>query len=183
MTPLRVARNSTTVKKILSPRMLFDEGRLGSTRGKGITREQIFRNICLKRSLYQTVYGLLKAAWKEKKPTGIKKRTVLIGPSIFCCLTLPMFPLYDFILQEVHMKPARVPITVSLPSNLAESFERLAKIEAKNKSQLFREMLAVYEQRRREEQFYELQRYGVKKAKKKGVLTEADVEKLVFQSR
>lgn len=81
------------------------------------------------------------------------------------------------------MKPARVPITVSLPSNLAESFERLAKIEAKNKSQLFREMLAVYEQRRREEQFYELQRYGVKKAKKKGVLTEADVEKLVFQGR
>jgi len=94
-----------------------------------------------------------------------------------------MFPLYDFILQEVHMKPARVPITVSLPSNLAENFERLAKIEAKNKSQLFREMLAVYEQRRREEQFYELQRYGVKKAKKKGVLTEADVEKLVFQGR
>ncbi len=81
------------------------------------------------------------------------------------------------------MKPARVPITVSLPSNLAENFERLAKIEAKNKSQLFREMLAVYEQRRREEQFYELQRYGVKKAKKKGVLTEADVEKLVFQGR
>ena len=81
------------------------------------------------------------------------------------------------------MKPARVPITVSLPSNLAENFERLAKIEAKNKSQLFREMLVVYEQRRREEQFYELQRYGVKKAKKKGVLTEADVEKLVFQGR
>lgn len=81
------------------------------------------------------------------------------------------------------MKRPRVPITVSLPSNLAESFERIAKIEAKNKSQLFREMLAVYEHRRREEQFYELQRYGAKKAKKKGVLTEADVEKLVFQGR
>lgn len=81
------------------------------------------------------------------------------------------------------MKRTRVPITVSLPSNLAEDFERLAKAEAKNKSQLFRDMLATYEQRRREEQLHELQRYGAKQARKKGVLTEADVEKLVFQSR
>jgi len=81
------------------------------------------------------------------------------------------------------MKRTRVPVTVSLPFNLAESFERLAKAEAKNKSQLFREMLAVYERRRREEQFHELQRYGVKKARKKGILTEDDVEKLVFQGR
>jgi metal-responsive CopG/Arc/MetJ family transcriptional regulator len=81
------------------------------------------------------------------------------------------------------MKHSRVPVTVSLPSNLAENFDRLAKAEAKNKSQLFREMLTVYEQRRREEQFHELQRYGTKKARKKSVLTEADVEKLVFQGR
>ncbi|MBH0193148.1 MAG: ribbon-helix-helix protein, CopG family [Nitrospira sp.] len=81
------------------------------------------------------------------------------------------------------MKRTRVPITVSLPSNLAENFERLAKAEAKNKSQLFRDMLTAYERRRREEQFHELQRYGVRQARKKGVLTEADVEKLVFQGR
>lgn len=81
------------------------------------------------------------------------------------------------------MKRTRVPITVSLPSNLAESFEKLAKAESKNKSQLFREMLTAYEQRRREERFLELQRYGAKQARKKGVLTEADVEKLVFQGR
>lgn len=81
------------------------------------------------------------------------------------------------------MKRTRVPITVSLPSNLAENFERLAKAEAKNKSQLFRDMLTAYERRRRKEQFHELQRYGVKQARKKGVLTEADVEKLVFQGR
>lgn len=81
------------------------------------------------------------------------------------------------------MKRTRVPVTVSLPSNLAESFERLAKAEAKNKSQLFREMLTVYKRRLREEQFHELQRYGAKKARKKGILTEADVEKLVFQGR
>ncbi len=81
------------------------------------------------------------------------------------------------------MKRARVPVTVSLPSNLAESFEKLAKAESKNKSQLFREMLTAYERRRREERFLALQRYGVKKARKKGILTEADVEKLVFQDR
>ena len=77
----------------------------------------------------------------------------------------------------------RVPVTVSLPSNLAETFEKLAKAESKNKSQLFREMLTAYERRRREERFYELQRYGAKQAKRKGILTEADVEKLVFQGR
>jgi metal-responsive CopG/Arc/MetJ family transcriptional regulator len=81
------------------------------------------------------------------------------------------------------MKPARVPVTVSLPSNLAEIFEKLAKAESKNKSQLFREMLTIYEQRRREERFLDLQRYGVKKAKKKSILTETDVEKLVFRGR
>jgi metal-responsive CopG/Arc/MetJ family transcriptional regulator len=81
------------------------------------------------------------------------------------------------------MKRARVPVTVSLPSNLAENFEKLAKAESKNKSQLFREMLTIYERRRREERFLDLQRYGVKKARKKGILTEADVEKLIFQGR
>jgi hypothetical protein len=44
-------------------------------------------------------------------------------------------------------------------------------------------MLTIYEQRRREERFLDLQRYGVKKAKKKSILTEADVEKLVFRGR
>ena len=51
------------------------------------------------------------------------------------------------------MKRTRVPVTVSLPSNLAETFEKLAKAESKNKSQLFREMLTSYERRRREERF------------------------------
>jgi predicted transcriptional regulator len=98
-------------------------------------------------------------------------------------LTSVSSPLYDFVIQEGPMKHARVPVTVSLPSNLAESFEKLAKAESKNKSQLFREMLTTYKRRRREERFLDLQRYGVKKARKNGVLTEADVEKLVFQGR
>lgn len=81
------------------------------------------------------------------------------------------------------MKRGRVPLTVSVPAELATKFEKLAKAEAKNKSQLFREMISVYEQRRREEEFFALQRYGARQARKKGVLTEDDVEALVFQDR
>ena len=81
------------------------------------------------------------------------------------------------------MNPRRVPLTVSLPSDLARKFDRLAKVEAKNKSQLFRDMFRTYQQRHREEEFFELQRYGARQARKKAVLTEADVEALVFQDR
>lgn len=81
------------------------------------------------------------------------------------------------------MKRGRVPPTVSVPSELVTKFEKLAKAEAKNKSQLFREMVSAYEQRRREEEFLALQRYGARQARKNGVLTEADVEALVFQDR
>lgn len=81
------------------------------------------------------------------------------------------------------MKPQRVPLTVSLPPDLARKFDRLAKTEAKNKSQLFRDMFRAYQERRREEEFFDLQRYGARQARKKKILTEADVEALVFQGR
>jgi len=81
------------------------------------------------------------------------------------------------------MKPQRVPLTVSLPPDLARKFDRLAKTEAKNKSQLFRDMFRAYQERRREEEFFDLQRYGARQARKKKILTEADVEDLVFQGR
>lgn len=81
------------------------------------------------------------------------------------------------------MDQKRVPLTVSLPADLARKFESLAKVEAKNKSQLFRDMFRVYQQRRLEQEFFELQRYGARQARKRGVLTEADVEALVFQDR
>jgi len=77
----------------------------------------------------------------------------------------------------------RVPLTVSLPPDLARKFERWAKAEAKNKSQLFRDMFRAYEQRRLEQEVFELQRYGTRQARKKGLLTEAEVEALVFQAR
>ena len=81
------------------------------------------------------------------------------------------------------MKSGRVPVTVSVSSELAVKFEKLAKAESKNKSQLFRKMVSVYERHRREEEFFVLQCYGARQARKQGVLTEADVEALVFQDR
>jgi metal-responsive CopG/Arc/MetJ family transcriptional regulator len=81
------------------------------------------------------------------------------------------------------MAQKRVPLTVSLPPELARKFEKAAKAEAKNKSQLFREMFRTYQQHRIEQDFLELQRYGAKQARKKGLLTETDVEALVFQDR
>ncbi len=81
------------------------------------------------------------------------------------------------------MNQKRVALTVSVPPAQAKRFEKLAKAEAKNKSQLFRDMFRAYQQQRLEEEFFELQRYGAKQARKKGILTEADVEALVLQDR
>ncbi len=81
------------------------------------------------------------------------------------------------------MKRKRVPLTVSLPAELASKFDKVAKGEGKNKSQLFREMFRTYQQWRVEQEFFELQRYGARQARKKGLLTEADVEALVFEHR
>ena len=81
------------------------------------------------------------------------------------------------------MKRKRAALTVSLPPELAREFDKLSRDEAKNKSQLFRDIFRAYQQRRREQEFFELQRYGARQARKKGVLTEADVEALVFEKR
>jgi metal-responsive CopG/Arc/MetJ family transcriptional regulator len=81
------------------------------------------------------------------------------------------------------MRKKRVPVTVSVPANLATDFEKLARAEEKNKSQLFRDMFRSYQQQRLEREFEELQRYGARRARKRRVLTEADVEAVVFARR
>jgi len=81
------------------------------------------------------------------------------------------------------MKRRRIPMTVSLPPEIAEDYENLAEKEAKNKSQLFRDMFLLYKEKAREDEFFELQRYGARKARGKSILTEKDVEKIVFEDR
>jgi hypothetical protein len=81
------------------------------------------------------------------------------------------------------MKRRRVAVTISLPPEIARDYEKIADQEAKNKSQLFRDMFSLYREKVLEREFYDLQRYGAKRAREKGILTEKDVERIVFQGR
>jgi metal-responsive CopG/Arc/MetJ family transcriptional regulator len=81
------------------------------------------------------------------------------------------------------MKRRRVAVTISLPPDIAKDYERIAGQEAKNKSQLFRDMFSLYREKALEKEFLDLQRYGAKRAREKGILTEKDVEKIVFEGR
>ena len=81
------------------------------------------------------------------------------------------------------MNRKRVAMTISIPPEIAKDYEWLAQKEANNKSQLFRDMFLLYKERTLEQEFFELQRYGAKLAKGKGILTEKDVEKIVFEGR
>jgi metal-responsive CopG/Arc/MetJ family transcriptional regulator len=77
----------------------------------------------------------------------------------------------------------RVAVTISIPPALAKEYDRLAKVTAKNRSQLFREMFETYRRFRDEEDFEKLQRYGARKARERGIKSERDVERLVFEDR
>ena len=71
----------------------------------------------------------------------------------------------------------------SVPPEVAAEYERLAERERRSKSELFREMIAVYTAKREEEAFVRLQNRMSRRARTRGVLTEKDVERLVFEDR
>lgn len=81
------------------------------------------------------------------------------------------------------MPRKRVAVSVSLPPEIAESFDRLARMEKKTRSALLRDMLSVYQQRREERELGRLQLYGASVARDAGVLTEEDVERIIFADR
>ena len=83
----------------------------------------------------------------------------------------------------MKMKKTRVAVTISMPHDMAEEYDKLAKRLAKNRSVLFREMFLSYKRQNLKEEFQKLQTYGTALAQKKGVFTESDVEKLVFEGR
>lgn len=80
-------------------------------------------------------------------------------------------------------KRTRRAVTISMPHDMAEEYDSLARRLAKNRSVLFREMFLAYKRQNLKEEFRELQTYGVDLAQKKGIFTESDVEKLVFEGR
>lgn len=81
------------------------------------------------------------------------------------------------------MKKPRTAVTISMPQDMAEDYDKLARRLAKNRSVLFREMFLTYKRQAMKKEFLEIQRYGAGLARKKGLFTEADVEKLVFEGR
>lgn len=76
----------------------------------------------------------------------------------------------------------RVVMTLSVPPDTAKEYRKLAKAKGETISQLFREVFTFYKEEKLREEFFELQRYGAKKAKELR-LTEKDVEKIIFEGR
>jgi len=74
-------------------------------------------------------------------------------------------------------------LAVSVPPELAEDFDRIAKDEGRNRSELFREMLRVYQSYLETRTFESLQRYGAAQASHRGVKSERDVERLIQEAR
>jgi metal-responsive CopG/Arc/MetJ family transcriptional regulator len=74
-------------------------------------------------------------------------------------------------------------LAVSVPPASADDFDRLAREEGRNRSELFREMLRVYRAYRETATFESLQRYGAARARALGVTNEADVARLIDAAR
>lgn len=74
-------------------------------------------------------------------------------------------------------------LNVSLPPEMLDEYKRLARELHKSKSELFREMMQVYKRECVIATLQRLQVYGSKKARERGILTEKDAERLVFQGR
>lgn len=74
-------------------------------------------------------------------------------------------------------------LAVSVPPAAARAFERAAREEGRNKSEMFREMLRVYRAYRETRTFESLQRYGASRARRLGIMTERDVERLISEAR
>lgn len=74
-------------------------------------------------------------------------------------------------------------LSVSVSLDAAAEFERLAAEEGRNKSELFREMLRVYQVWRETQRFESLQRFGAAQARRLGIQDEQDVERLIQEAR
>jgi len=72
---------------------------------------------------------------------------------------------------------------VSVPPDTAADFDRIAEVEGRNRSELFREMLRVYRTYLETRTFESLQRYGAAQASRTGIKSERDVERLIRESR
>jgi len=80
---------------------------------------------------------------------------------------------------------ARTAVTIgfSVPPETAALVDRMAQLEGRSRSELFRDMVRVYREQHELEAFEELADYGRAKAQKLGIRSEADVERLIDEAR
>lgn len=73
-------------------------------------------------------------------------------------------------------------MTISVPPDMAKEFRDVAKRKRESQSQLFRDIFNFYKKEELKGDFFALQQYGAEKAKTLKI-TEAEIEKLVFEGR
>jgi metal-responsive CopG/Arc/MetJ family transcriptional regulator len=74
-------------------------------------------------------------------------------------------------------------ISISLPEKLAEEIEEMAREEGISRSELFRLMARAYRREQVSLKRLELQREMAAGMREKGVFTEEDVDRIVFEDR
>lgn len=74
-------------------------------------------------------------------------------------------------------------IGFSVSPAIAKECENLASKQKTSKSELFRRMLETYKAALDEDAFFRLQRRMARRARKKGVFTEKEVDRIVFEDR
>lgn len=74
-------------------------------------------------------------------------------------------------------------LSVSLSDDLYQEYKKLAESRGKSKSELFREMVLLYEQDMKEKEFFALQQKVSKSLRRRGVYSEKEVEKIIFEGR
>lgn len=67
--------------------------------------------------------------------------------------------------------------TISLPAELAEEVEEVAREERKTVSAVIQEALRITRKERLRKEFYQIQGYWCSKAREKGILSEDDLER------
>ncbi|HLC42994.1 MAG TPA: ribbon-helix-helix protein, CopG family [Methylomirabilota bacterium] len=71
----------------------------------------------------------------------------------------------------------------SVAPEIAKEYEQLAARQRKTKSELFRQMVEAYKAKLEEEEFLRLQKKMSRRARQKGIFTEKEVERIVFEDR
>ena len=73
--------------------------------------------------------------------------------------------------------PRAIKKTISLPFELAQEVEELAREERKTVSAVVQDALKVLRRERLKKDFHQIQKYWSSKAKEKGILTEKDLDR------